>query len=125
MKLTNHIVLAEKAKANWMVAECWNAEADYDSAAGRFYYSVLQAVLSYAVKRHTQELVMLEDPKNTQTVHNLMARVANQVDRQLSRTMLELYDVRRSADYRSHSVEKEEIENLKNDAGRLKSLAAA
>lgn len=125
MKLTNHIVLAEKAKANWMVAECWNAEADYDSAAGRFYYSVLQAVLSYAVKRHTPELVMLEDPKNTQTVHNLMARVANQVDRQLSRTMLELYDVRRSADYRSHSVEKEEIENLKNDAGRLKSLAAA
>ena len=123
--MTNHIVLAEKAKANWMVAECWNAEADYDSAAGRFYYSVLQAVLSYAVKRHTPELVMLEDPKNTQTVHNLMARVANQVDRQLSRTMLELYDVRRSADYRSHSVEKEEIENLKNDAGRLKSLAAA
>lgn len=125
MKLTDHIVLAEKARLNWMVAECWNAEADYDSAAGRFYYSVLQAVLSYAVKRHAQELVMWENPKNTQTIHNLMARVANRVDRRISRTMLELYDVRRSADYRSHFVEKEEIESLKGDAERLKNLAAA
>lgn len=125
MKLTDHIVLAEKAKANWMVAECWNAEADYDSAAGRFYYSVLQAVLSYAVKMRAQELVTLEDPRNTKTIHNLMARVAKQVDFTLSHVMRELYNVRRMADYRSHSVDKEEIESLKDDAERLKNLAAA
>ncbi|MCQ2393929.1 MAG: HEPN domain-containing protein [Kiritimatiellae bacterium] len=123
--LTDTKVLAEKSKANFCVADSWATDADYDSAASRYYYSVLQSVMYYAVRKQCSELQKYESHAPGYSIHGLMGSVAGQISPHYRKTMLELYQVRRQADYRSNHVSEDDLNDILDDAKELMKAALA
>lgn len=119
-KLVDHRILVEKAKGNWGIAEDWAKESDYDSAADRYYYSVLQLALSYAVRKRVPELEKYESQRSGNTVHFLMSLVVGRISPCYRRAMLELYRIRREVDYRSSSVDRDDLDDVLDDVRKLK-----
>ena len=123
--LTDTKVLAEKSRANFSIAENWERDAEYDSAASRYYYSVLQSVLYYAVRKQCSELRKYESHVPGYSIHGLMGSVAGQISSRFRKTMFELYQVRRQADYRSNHVDKDDLADVIDDAKELIKTALA
>lgn len=112
-------VLAEKSKANFSIAESWATSADYNSAASRYYYSALQSLMYYAVRNQCPEWQKYEAHSPGCSIHCLMGSVAGQISPHFRKTMLDLYQVRRQADYRYNSVSEDDLADILDDVKKL------
>jgi uncharacterized protein (UPF0332 family) len=109
-------IFSEKSAQTWEEGNDCLVRGLVNTAANRIYYSVFQAVKGFAIQRR---IMTMESSEN---VHRAVLQIvwADGKGAYFRRRLNELFGLRVIADYKAESVDKSELEELLDDADRIR-----
>jgi uncharacterized protein (UPF0332 family) len=109
-------IFSEKSAQTWEEGNDCLVRGLVNTAANRIYYSVFQAVKGFAIQR---KIMTMESSEN---VHRAVLQIvwADGKGAYFRRRLNELFGLRVIAHYKAESVDKSELEELLDDADRIR-----